>query len=305
LGANGFIGSHLVDALVEQGDTVRAFGRQEEQPAYSESKQVEPLIGDFLNSTDLKTALVGIDVVYHLISTTTPAASDDNPTVDIDTNVRMGVELFKLCVEAGVKRVFFASTGGAIYGENPHPPYSETDATNPVSPYAISKLTLENYLRYFRRKHDLRSVALRISNPYGERQPLHRKQGVIPIFLENIAQDKPLTVLGNGSMVRDYVYVKDVAHMIVKLSHGNPKHEVYNIGSGVGMTVNEIVAMAEQVSGKTANIIHQPAPPTFTHTAVLNTSRFVDEFGALPLTNLEDGMRTTYAYIKKHLNENR
>lgn len=292
-----------MDALVAQGDTVRAFDRRVDQPAYNQSGQVEPFTGDFLSITDLRAALEGIDAVYHFISVTTPATSDDNPTIDIETNVRMSVELFKLCVEARIKRVIFASTGGAIYGENTASPYSETDATAPISPYAISKLTLENYLRYFRRKHGLQSVTVRMSNPYGERQPLHRKQGVIPIFLENIAQDKPITVLGDGSMVRDYVYVKDVAQMIIKLSHGNPKHEVYNIGSGVGTTVNEIVAMVQQVSGKTANITHQPVPPTFVQEAVLNTKRFVDEFGALPLTDMEEGMRTTYAYITKQLKE--
>lgn len=301
LGANGFIGSHLIDALAERGDEVRAFDRFSGVTLYDANENIEQFVGDFLNRADLEEALKDIDHVYHFISTTNPATAENDPTIDIETNIRMSVELFELCVEAGVKKVFFASTGGAIYGENPSHPFSEKATPYPVSPYAIGKLTIESYLRYFRRKHGLHSVSLRISNPYGERQPFHRKQGVIPIFLEKMYRGEPLTVLGDGSMVRDYVYVKDMAQMICDMTHHDHQAEVYNVGSGVGVTVNELVNIAEKVSDRHAQIEHSPAPSTFVQEAVLDTTRFTQEFGVTPATKLEDGMRATYEYIKKEI----
>ena len=301
LGANGFIGSHLVDALAGQGGTVRAFRRHGGPAIYETAPNIEEYIGDFLNESDLRAALKGVDHLYHFISTTTPATAENDPIIDIETNIRMSVELFRLCVEEGVKKVFFASTGGAIYGENDKPPFSESDLALPVSPYAIGKLTIENYLRYFRRKHGLQSVTLRISNPYGERQPFYRKQGVIPIFLENICRDRPITVLGDGTMVRDYVYVKDVAQMIVDISHKEHSQEVYNLGSGKGSTINELVEAATAVSGKEPRIERKPVPPTFVDKVVLDTTRFNDEFGITAKTDLRTGMKLTYDYIKKEI----
>lgn len=302
LGANGFIGSHLVDSLVEQGHTVRAFDRFSGDVLFQEHPNVEIVSGDFLNRGDITDALKDIEYVFHFISTTTPATAENDPLIDISTNIRMSVELFEECVEAGVKRVIFASTGGAIYGEGDNP-HKEEDLPLPVSPYAIGKLTIEHYLRYFRVKHGLDSVVLRISNPYGERQSFHRKQGVIPIFLENIYRGKPLTILGDGSMVRDYIYVKDVATIAASIFDKETQNKTYNVGSGQGVTVNELVSVVERVSNKTAEIESRPAPTTFLHEVVLDTSRFTNEFGVLTQTTLEDGMRATYAYIAREIDK--
>lgn len=302
LGANGFIGSHLVDALVAEGHRVRAFDRPGRAiPRYDLNEAVEAYYGDFLNMGDVRAALQGVEYVFHFISTTTPASAENDPLVDVDTNIRTSIELFQHCVESGVKRVLFASTGGAIYGENNKETCAETDLPQPVSPYAIGKLTIEHYLRYFKVKHGLDSITFRISNPYGERQPLHRKQGVIPIFLENIAAGRPLSVMGDGSMVRDYLYVKDVAVMVAMTFDKNSKHIVYNLGSGKGLSVNDLVAEIEAASGKKAVIEHVPVPPTFVRKVVLNTGRFAEEFGVTPQVPLADGLEATLAYISSEM----
>lgn len=301
LGANGFIGSHLVDALANRGDEVVAFGRFKGETMFAVKPNITKFYGDFLNESDLDNALKGIDYVYHFISTTTPAAAENNPTIDIETNVRMSVELFNLCVKHGVKRVFFASTGGSVYGSNPNPPYSEEDSALPYSPYAIGKLSIEHYLRYFKKKHGLDSVTFRISNPYGERQPFHRKQGVIPIFIESICRNEPVTVYGDGTMVRDFVYVKDVARMIADVGVGSFEHDLYNIGSGEGVSVNTILETVERVTGREAKIVHAETPTTFVHAAVLNTERFKSEFDSAPGITLEEGIERTYNYIKGHI----
>lgn len=305
LGANGFIGSHLVDSLVKQGHSVRAFDKfGHGDRMFNSSENIEVFAGDFLNLNDLEEALDGIDYVFHLVSTTTPASAENDPLIDIDTNIRGSVELFKLCVEKNIKKVIFASTGGAIYGDtSKQEPFKETDIPCPISPYAIGKLTIENYLHYFRVKHGLNSLVLRISNPYGERQPFHRKQGVIPIFLENICRNNPITILGDGSMERDYVYVKDVANGIVSMFQKDTLEDLYNMGSGVATNINQLVDIAKEVSQKEVQIEHKDVPATFLHRAVLDTSRFDGEFGNLSKTPLNDGMKMTYDYIKNEISE--
>lgn len=301
LGANGFIGSHLVDSLAEAGHTVRAFDRfGSKEPMFYENDKVEVFVGDYLNRNDLKVALKDIEYVFHFISTTTPITAENDPTIDIETNMRMSVELFKLCVDQGIKRVIFASSGGSVYGDsgNESGYHKETDVASPVSPYSIGKLAIENFLHYFNVKHGLSSTSLRISNPYGERQPLHRKQGVIPIFLDNIYKDIPLTIYGDGSMVRDYIYVKDLTGMIVRMFESATIQSLYNIGSGKGNTVSEIVELAKTISDKEPELITKEVPSTFVNKIVLDTNRFTDDFGETDFTSLESGMRLTYDYIK-------
>lgn len=305
LGANGFIGSHLVDSLVVAGHSVRAFDRfSSRRPQFIPSDQIEVMAGNYLDVADLKRSLENVEYVFHFISTTTPASADNDPSIDIDTNIRMSVELFKLCSQAQVKKVIFASTGGSIYGDVDSSSYKETDTPYPVSPYAIGKLTIEHYLRYFRVKHGLDSICLRLSNPYGERQPFDRKQGVIPIFLERIARDLPITVFGDGSMVRDYVYVKDMTNTIAAIFEKKTTYDTYNIGSGMGADINQLIEMSRIVSGKTPTIDYKDAPSTFVKKAVLDTARFTEEFGQSGMvTSLEDGMRATYTYITQVIKE--
>lgn len=298
-GANGFIGSHLVDSLVERGHSVRAFDRFSTEPKFNKNTAVEIFRGDFLNQADLRQALKDIDYVFHFISMTTPATAEDDPVIDIQTNVRTSVELFKLCVDEKIRKVFYASSGGTIYGESEQgEKHKETDPLRPISPYAIGKLSIENYLRYFKIKRGLDSTVFRIANPYGERQALHSKQGVIPIFLENIYQGLPITILGDGSMVRDYIYVKDVASMIVDVFEKPNLQEVYNLGSGEGKSINEIIDVAREITGDNITINYKPSPATFVKSSVLDMTRFEDEFHLRAITTLQQGMNLTYKYIR-------
>jgi len=299
LGANGFIGSHLVDSLASVGHSVRAFDRfSSGKTQFAESPNVEKIAGDYLNRADIEAALIGVEYVFHFISTTTPATAENDPAIDIETNIRMSVELFKLCVKANVKKVLFASSGGAIYGEaQVSATHSEQDPTLPVSPYAIGKLTIENYLRYFRKKFDLDYTVYRIANPYGERQPLGRRQGVIPIFLEQVLNDKEVVIYGDGTMIRDYIYVKDVAQMITRSFDRQQIYNVYNIGSGQGNTINEIVGCIETVVGKAVKTRHEAMPVTYVDRVVLNVRRFEDEFNLRAETTLLEGIRATYQHV--------
>lgn len=296
VGANGFLGSHLTDELVARGHEVSVFDRfSVPEPAF-ESAGVRSFVGDFMNRADVAAALEGQQYVFHFVSTTTPVSAENDPSMDARTNIASSIDLLELSVAAGVQKVFFASTGGAIYGDQPGP-LTELALPQPVSPYAIGKLAIEGYLHYFHRKHGLDSVAFRISNPYGPRQRERKLQGVIPIFLRQIQDGHPVTVYGDGSMVRDYVFASDVVQMIADTIGKPTEHSVYNIGSGIGTTVLELLQAMSAVTGRDPVIEHTPAPATFLERAVLDTGRFTAEFGSRPLVDLHQGIDLTWRAI--------
>jgi UDP-glucose 4-epimerase len=300
VGANGFIGSHLVDTLVAAGHTVTAFGRfGDGGPAFT-AKGVTVIRGDFLNRADLELAVDGADAVFHFLSTTSPATAENDPLLDIRTNLAHTVELLEACVAASVSDFYFASTGGAIYGPQGLSEYSEADATHPVSPYGIGKLSIENYLRYFEVMHGLRSTSLRISNPYGTRQHENSRQGLIPIALRQILAGEPVVRFGDGSMVRDYLYVEDLTRMILSMVGNSRAHRVYNLGSGKGHSVSEVLSSLRRVTGIDFAVAERPVPPTFVDRVILDTSRFRSEFGNFELTKLDEGIGRIFEEMSNH-----
>ncbi|MBC9936592.1 MULTISPECIES: NAD-dependent epimerase/dehydratase family protein [unclassified Leucobacter] len=297
IGANGFIGSHLVDSLALAGHEVTAFDRfSAGTRLYRE--EARQLRGDFLNTDDLREAVQGQQLLFHFLSTSTPATAERDPSFDVRTNVTQSIELMRLAVEAGVEHVYFASTGGAIYGESGRDSYSEFDPTLPISPYAIGKLSIENYLRYFRTKYALESTTFRISNPFGPRQHVNRKQGLIPIVLRQIALGLPVTQLGDGSMVRDYVYVEDLVEMIQTVVHQGSSSSVYNLGSGEGRSVASVLATIREVVGSDFEVVEAPKPATFVDRITLNINRYIEEFSAPNLTDFATGVDKTWQEVR-------
>lgn len=295
IGANGFIGSHVVDALAAKGHEVTAFDRFSSGVTSFSAPNVTRHAGDFLNHADLADALANQQFVFHFLSTTTPAIADNEPTLDIRTNISQSVDLFQLCANAAIEKVYFASTGGAIYGDQGLSRYRETDLALPVSPYGIAKLTIEHYLRYFRAKHGLDSVSLRISNPYGNRQHPRKKQGLIPIALRQIASGAPVLRFGSGAMIRDYIHVEDVARLVAEMTGIENEHDVYNLGSGRGSTVNSVLETIRTVTKQDFDILQVPTPPTFVNEVVLDTSRISAEFSVDSFISLEEGIGRTWA----------
>lgn len=303
LGANGFIGSHLVDCLVQHGYAVRAFGRFENDPLFKLTEQVEIFRGDFLNQNDVEEALKDVTYIVHLVSTTTPATSDKDPLIDLQTNVTGSIALFQKCIEnQSVKKVIFASSGGTVYGDDyPGRPFLETDLANPISPYGIGKVTIEHYLEYFKRTHGLDYTVFRISNPYGGRQKNTKQQGIMPLLIRNIAEGLPVTIYGDGKMVRDYIYIHDLVNIIAQSLATQLRYKTYNIGSSVGVSLNELVEMVEDIAGKKAVIKHIESPATFVQTSILDTTRLRNEM-PVELTDIHDGIRAMHASYLEQLN---
>ena len=303
-GANGFIGRNLVKALSQnKEDSIVAFDRfsayqRKTVHPFDDYHNVEVAIGDFFNRGDVSRTLEGADYVFHLVSSTTPASSNNDPFIDIETNARGSVELFDLCVEHKVKKVVFLSSGGTVYGDIDSDKIGENVVPAPRSPYGIGKLTIEHYLRYFKYVSGLDYIVYRVSNPYGPGQNIHGQQGVIAIFLHKILSGEPITVYGDGSMVRDYIYIDDLITMIMASYRAENKYGEYNLGSGKGETVNDVVSFIENCIGRSVDRQSSPTPSTFVQRSVMDTSRFTGEFGVKSTTGLQAGIKKTLDYVK-------
>lgn len=290
VGGNGFLGSHLVDRLAADGHEVVVYDRfSTPAPRYA-TTGVRAIVGDLADVDALGAAMRGVEQVFHFVSPSTPATADSDPLVDLRFGLPHSVALLQAAVDAGVSRVVYASSGGTIYGDQPIPAYRETDAPAPVSPYGIGKLAVEGYLRYFRRSYGLDTIALRIANPYSVRQQGAHGQGFIAIALHAAREGMPVLVYGDGSMVRDYVHADDVVASIAAMVDRPHQHEVYNLGGGRGVTVTELLALIERVTGATLRVTRSEVPRSFVERSVLDITRVVDEYGIRPVTTLEEGI---------------
>lgn len=305
LGADGFLGRHLITRLADEDVKIIAFDHfstLKKDPSYvhpfKKMQNVTICSGDFLNSDDIKQSIQGSDFVFHLISSTNPATSMNNPVVDIDTNIHGSVQLFKACVEAKIKKVIFFSSGGTVYGDIDSDNISENARLSPLSPYAIGKVTIEYYLEYFKRAQGLDYLTYRIANPYGPGQNIYGKQGVVPIFMRHFLEGKPITIYGDGEMVRDYIYIDDLLDLIESTYDKTTLYTVYNVGSGHGSSVNDIVSAIEEVSATKTQKNHIEAPSVYVKRSVLDIDRITTEFNIYPKTSLQEGIERTWDYVK-------
>ena len=299
LGGNGFLGSHLAEGLVEKGYDVRVFDSFQTGMTNLETVKgkIEIIKGDFLNHADVLQALKGMDYVFHYISTTVPPTAVKDPIYDVQTNVIGTVRLLQLAVASKAKRVIFPSSGGTVYGEPASLPVHETHALNPMDPYGISKLAIEKYLNYFNRAHGLDYLILRYSNPYGERQNPHGQQGVIPVFLNRIKMGEHPVIYGDGSVERDYVYVGDAAEATIAALEKKTAHKIFNVGSGAGASLNQLIEIMSGVAGKKIEPVYTEDTTIRVQKIVLDVSRIRDEIGWKPGTSLQEGIERTWRWL--------
>ena len=212
LGGAGFIGSNIVAALVEKGHQVRIF----DLPNISLHNliecmnSIEFIAGDFNNSNDISAALKGIDVVVHLVCSTVPGPSNENPIYDAKTNILGTLNFLETALQESVKKVIFASSGGTVYGIPETLPISETHPTNPICSYGITKLAIEKYLGLFNHLYNLNYNVLRLGNVYGKGQRTDSVQGAVGVFLGKALSNEVIKIWGDGSVVRDYLFISDL-----------------------------------------------------------------------------------------------
>lgn len=302
LGGDSFMGSHLVDDLLARGHDVRVF----DIFPLGKIKNIRHLKGKIpfykghlLERWRLARALRGVDVVFHFTSLSTPASTAHNPQEEIRLNLKGTLQLLDLCVKEGVKQIIFPSSGGTVYGNALEEVASETTQMRPLSPYAVTKLTIEEYLHFYRRQYGLDFIIYRIANPYGERQDPDGIQGVIPIFMKHMMKGETITLYGNT--VRDYVYVKDVTGFIAENFSLPHKNTTYNIGSGRGVALFELILMLAKTTGSMPRIKRLDKRPFDVQKIVLDITRANEEFGYYPMTSLEVGLEKTYVVLKEKL----
>lgn len=302
VGGNGFIGSHLSERLLREGYEVAVLDRFKSgvNNLWEISGQIEIFRGSYLDQELLRTAMKGMDYVFHYASSTTPATSIADPVYEIESNLLGSVRLLQIARDEGVKKVIFPSSGGTIYGEPKRLPVREEDCALPSNPYAISKWAVERYLHHFHELYGLDYLILRYSNPYGERQSPYGMQGVIPIFLNRIKHNQRPVIYGDGSMVRDYIYINDIIEATSILFERVIKDKVFNVGSGIGVSLNEIIKTMYSILGEEIRPIYEiNSSRTYVTSIVLDIAKIETKTGWKPSTSIEEGIRKTWIWIKR------
>lgn len=307
LGGGGFIGSHLCDSLLLRGHAVRVFERPNlsHYREFNKTELIEWVDGDFTNKIDVADAVQGCDVIYHLVSTTLPKTSNDNPVFDVTSNVVSTLNLLEAAKQAKISKVVFVSSGGTIYGIPKQIPISETHPTEPVVSYGISKLAIEKYLHLYQVLHGMEYCILRIANPYGERQRTNTAQGVIATFLHRAMHGQTIEIWGDGSVTRDYIYIADVTSALLMAGGYEGKQRLFNIGCGVGQNLNQILNAVEQLLGHPVERRYLPGRAFDVPANVLDITRAKEFLGWEPKTSLIEGLQHTLRWLEQAENFNR
>ena len=295
------MGSHIAEGLLESGYQVRIFDKvkidtQNISPIINE---VELLEGDFTNEVDVARAIKGIDYIFHFIGTTLPKTSTENPVYDVETNVVSTLKLLDLASKEKIKKIIFPSSGGTVYGVPQSIPISEDHPTNPICAYGISKLMIEKYLELYYLTRGQNYACFRISNSYGERQNPKSIQGAVAVFLGLVKEGKPITIWGTGNITRDYIYVKDLVPILIKAVEVESRWRVFNLGSGKGTSLNELIEIIKKVTQRDVKVIYSQRRSIDVHTNVLDSSRAKEVFGFNPKVSLPEGVRKTWEWLNQ------
>lgn len=299
IGGSGFIGSHVVDELLRSWLKVRVLDRARERFRDTPSG-VDLVLGDVADTSLMAEALAGVDAVIHLASTTVPATSNLDPVADVNGNLIPMLRLLPLMRSSGIRRLIYLSSGGTVYGIPSVNPVPETHPLSPLCSYGVVKVAIENYLMMESKLHGLRPVILRVSNPYGPRQGHGGVQGVIGTYLWQLANGEPVEVWGDGSVVRDFIHVSDVARLIVRAAQSGVSG-IFNAGSGTGHSIREVLDAIASVLGTDLSPIFKPGRQFDVPRVVLDTSKAKRAFDWSPIISLEDGLRETWAWVRGQL----
>jgi UDP-glucose 4-epimerase len=293
-GANGFIGGHLTHYLASQGHQVVAVGRSRTdfEPLPGDVRWIE---ADFRDVQVMKRALIGISTVVQLISSSSPALGNSNASGDIRENVLPHAEFLPMCVAAGVQRVIFMSSGGTVYGPKVgRTSIRETASTNPICSHGLTKLMVEKLIVMHGSVDQLGYVILRVSNSFGPRQVYKNGQGLIPALLGRHDRGQPVTVFGDGSATRDYIYIDDVVQAVGRaIDLSGHRQLTLNIGTGTGRSVMHVIRSIENVAGIKFRLQYVPARDSDVRHVRLDISKAREVLQWSPNTPFEDGLLRT------------
>jgi UDP-glucose 4-epimerase len=302
-GGAGFIGSHMVDALVAQGahqvsvvDDLSAGKREQVNPAarfYHADIRNDGEVGMIVDREKP-------EVMVHLAAQMDVRRSVAEPSFDAEVNIVGFLKLIECARQKGLRRVVFSSTGGAIYGEQETFPCDENHPQRPVSPYGVAKLATEAYLFFYKVQYGIDYAAMRYANVYGPRQDPHGEAGVVAIFCGRILEGKACTIYGDGEQTRDYVYVGDVVRANVAAVNAKVSGAI-NVGTGVETSVNQLYHTLAAAAGAKMAPTYAPGRPGEQRRSVILPARAAKELGWRPEVALDDGLKRTFDFFRKRL----
>jgi UDP-glucose 4-epimerase len=296
IGGGGFIGHHLAHKLTAAGHEVVILGRSANpsRPLPCSARYVQ---GDLGDAALLRSLLPGVDAVAHMASATIPATGDQNPVFDVTTNLIGTIKLLEVMADVGCKRLLFLSSGGTVYGIPKKVPLEETHPREPICSYGIVKSAIESYIDQHRRHHRLSSVILRASNPYGPHQGVVGRSGVIWTYLNLIHREQPIEVWGDGTIIRDYIYISDLTQLCLAVVEGN-QTGVYNAGSGAGTSIKQIIDVVHQVTKRATPVLYRPGRELDVNISVLSIDKARSDFEWEPRVSLLEGISRTWHVLK-------
>ena len=301
IGGLGFLGSRIAAALAREGYAVRVFDRACSDAAKQTVAAwgAELLLGDLAAPADARRAVAGADYVFHCAYATVPRTAAADPAHDLRSNVLVLLQLLEAIQnEAVCRRIVYMSSGGTVYGPHDARLLSEDHPTNPISAYGVSKLASEKYIQLYRARHGIDATILRLSNPYGPGQNIGTPQGVVGHFLNRIANGETLELWGDGSVVRDYFFADDLDDLAPRLL-STAASGIFNIGSGEGRSLNNVISTIGDVVGAPIAVNHLPAQQYDAPRNVLDVSKARDLLGWAASTGFAAGVAKTWERIAR------
>jgi UDP-glucose 4-epimerase len=253
----------------------------------------------FSDKADFDALLAGQDVVYHLASTNIPTTSNQSIPDELQANIIVTAHMLEACVRCGVKKVVFISSGGTVYGKEVGCPLKETTATYPISSYGIQKVTIEKILYLYHYMYGIDYRIIRLANPYGPYQRPNGTLGAVTTFTYKAIKKENIVLYGDGSVIRDFIYIDDAVRAIVQIADGENQHRTFNVGCGYGTSIREVLDTIENVLGTELVIERLPGRKVDVPVNFLDISRYEKAYGALHPLNLSEGIRKTADFLKK------
>lgn len=302
-GAGGFIGINLVGRLAkEQNNHLVLVDKEIDKikKIIGEKKNIIYCSSIFSEKTDFDSLLKKQDVVYHLVSSNLPATSNVQIADEIQTNIISTINMLESCVKNKVKKVIFLSSGGTVYGKDGKCPLDEEAETNPISSYGIQKLTIEKILYLYNHLYGLDYRIIRLANPYGPYQNPNGMLGAVTKFTYKALNNEPIYIYGNGEVIRDYIYIDDAIEGIVRISNGDSRWKVFNLGTGKGVSLIEVLKTIEKALNIKMNILFKSKRNTDVPINFLNIDRYIKEYGEYDFLPLLEGVKKTAKYLKEN-----
>lgn len=297
-GGAGFIASQVADAFIKEGHDVVVVDNLHTGFEHNVNPKAKFVKLDICDSSIEKLfAEEKFDIINHHAAQMDVRRSVADPVFDANSNIIGTINLLQYSVKYNIKKFMFASTGGAVYGEQEYFPADEKHPVNPLSPYGISKLAVEKYLYFYNKQYDLKYTVLRYANIYGPRQNPFGEAGVIAIFATKLLNDEQPIINGSGLQTRDYVFVGDVVKANL-LTLNDKESDIYNIGTGIETNVNELFHSLNKIINSQKEEKHGPVAPGEQMRSVISSDKLNIKFGWRPSTKLEDGLRETVDFFK-------